>query len=505
MANQREEDEIAMAIRLSEQSAREEDDRRKRAREAEAAVRMAEELAWLERQLRRDAPVLERPVSFDPTEIERAIAESLAAARIEDAKQLTLIELFERAAPPKASRHRFRRYVLLEGTIVGRVVGTEHRHVRKISADAGANCTIQFVDAARVREIQATPGLAAPKKELPACLVIEADTDAATEEAEDKITARICAVDFDKLKKKAVESDIVPFTSEERHRHIFIDNSNIYIGAVNQGDAIDYTIRVKPAELGRLLSRGGVPGRRIVAGSKPPSTNNIWKKWEEAGFRVSLSQRDNSTDKEEHVDSFLHAQMYRELNDRRADAPGSNTLVLATGDGNSNEGYSNFVEVARAAARSGWRVEVWCWRKSLSRNFVALGQQFPDARVQIKLLDDHDPPSFTFHVIPRREPPHHDADAKRPHGDRREADKKSPVRITRGLDAKMVAGVAEAKAVEADAHDAPEECVICLDSVVTHLVTPCGHYCLCEGCSKNLRQCPVCRGDAESVVRVFKP
>ena len=61
-----------------------------------------------------------------------------------------------------------------------------------------------------------------------------------------------------------------------------------------------------------------------------------------------------------HFISFLPAVALQ-----REDAPGVNTLVMATGDGNNNYGYATFVDAAREAARSGWRVEV-----SLHSHFV---------------------------------------------------------------------------------------------------------------------------------------
>lgn len=61
--------------------------------------------------------------------------------------------------------------------------------------------------------------------------------------------------------------------------------------------------------------------------------------------------------------------------------------MLCTGDGNLNGGFSNFVHVAQSAAYSGWRVEIWSWRHSLSSRFRELADELSD-RVKICLLDD---------------------------------------------------------------------------------------------------------------------
>ena len=56
-------------------------------------------------------------------------------------------------------------------------------------------------------------------------------------------------------------------------------------------------------------------------------------------------------------------------------------------------------------------------------------------------------------------------------------------------------------------------CVICLDASRTHVFVPCGHVCVCDACSQNtvldnragfrILQCPICRGYASQVIRLF--
>jgi len=49
-------------------------------------------------------------------------------------------------------------------------------------------------------------------------------------------------------------------------------------------------------------------------------------------------------------------------------------------------------------------------------------------------------------------------------------------------------------------------CVVCIDHDRTNLVTPCGHFCLCESCVNQLPRpikCPVCRGDAREIIKVY--
>jgi len=47
------------------------------------------------------------------------------------------------------------------------------------------------------------------------------------------------------------------------------------------------------------------------------------------------------------------------------------------------------------------------------------------------------------------------------------------------------------------------ECVVCWNEA-THIVIPCGHFCLCANCvPKDLDKCPICRGAMAQVVKVF--
>lgn len=50
------------------------------------------------------------------------------------------------------------------------------------------------------------------------------------------------------------------------------------------------------------------------------------------------------------------------------------------------------------------------------------------------------------------------------------------------------------------------ECVICLDALKSHVLTPCGHVCVCEACAKSIQigdPCPVCRKEVEAKFRVY--
>jgi len=48
-----------------------------------------------------------------------------------------------------------------------------------------------------------------------------------------------------------------------------------------------------------------------------------------------------------------------------------------------------------------------------------------------------------------------------------------------------------------------KECKICMDSLATVALVPCGHLALCESCNAEVEKCPVCRAVVTARVRIF--
>ena len=67
---------------------------------------------------------------------------------------------------------------------------------------------------------------------------------------------------------------------------------------------------------------------------------------------------------------------------------------------------------------------------------------------------------------------------------------------------------AEARYKEAEVdNDKKNVCVVCLENKKTHAFNPCGHMCVCETCADEIIQrgsnCPMCRGDITSLLKIF--
>jgi hypothetical protein len=47
------------------------------------------------------------------------------------------------------------------------------------------------------------------------------------------------------------------------------------------------------------------------------------------------------------------------------------------------------------------------------------------------------------------------------------------------------------------------ECSICLDNRKNMMCYPCRHVCMCRECSQNIKKCPLCRTNIESLIEVY--
>ena len=179
-------------------------------------------------------------------------------------------------------------------------------------------------------------------------------------------------------------------------RHIFIDYSNVSIGAKTDASGQFHPdVRVDVQELVDVLESRGrqqsqIIGDRYVAGSKPPDMGEVWRNFEQLQYTVEVLPRDERNKEGLGVDASIHANVHHALTKARNNKSpaGSNTLVLATGDGNSHNGRTNFPDLAFQAVREGWFVEVWAWRNTLSGNFRLLAAHTSN-RVTVHMLDDH--------------------------------------------------------------------------------------------------------------------
>lgn len=173
-----------------------------------------------------------------------------------------------------------------------------------------------------------------------------------------------------------------PFLLNERKHeivHIFVDQSNIFLGSQyvpgNPEETIwnrNFDIRIIQQAIVGLVQRGRQAAEKQVFGSKPPGNHHIWQEWKKQGF--SVATQDRATGKgEQMVDDAIANQMRKALikhkNERR-------TIILLSGDGNSNDGRGGFADVVQDAIAMNWKFELWSWKHITSRRFIDLQRQF---------------------------------------------------------------------------------------------------------------------------------
>jgi len=146
--------------------------------------------------------------------------------------------------------------------------------------------------------------------------------------------------------------------------HIFVDHSNMWGGArlaarMRDPKQLEDRARIAVRKFDDVLKgrRQGV-STKIVSGGIPPGMEPLWAEYQTCGYDTQRLFR--GTDwKERGVDHSIIGHMWRLLTLYR-DAP--TTLVLASGDGKTNEFGTSFVEVLEEALQSTrypeWRVEL---------------------------------------------------------------------------------------------------------------------------------------------------
>lgn len=152
--------------------------------------------------------------------------------------------------------------------------------------------------------------------------------------------------------------------------HIFVDHSNIWGGArlasqIRKPEKAEEKARVSVKRLDEVLHgrRQGVTAK-VVSGGVPPGMEALWVEYQNHGYNTQRLFRDEHW-KERGVDHTIIGHMWRMLHMYR-DAP--TVIVLASGDGKTNEFGTSFYEVLNEVLRPGafplWRVELasFHWR-----------------------------------------------------------------------------------------------------------------------------------------------
>jgi hypothetical protein len=174
--------------------------------------------------------------------------------------------------------------------------------------------------------------------------------------------------------------------------HIFIDNSNIFEGArraaeTREPEAARGAVRLYYRNFFRLIEDGVEPLTRVLGGSGPAGSDDLWSYARQAGYDTDLLHRVEKLDGrigEQGVDEVLHLKIANALLDHEP----PQRLVVCTGDARDSDFGTSFKSQIERALRRGWQVRVWSWRDQLSGRFQNLVER-SKGRMTISFLDPY--------------------------------------------------------------------------------------------------------------------
>lgn len=149
--------------------------------------------------------------------------------------------------------------------------------------------------------------------------------------------------------------------------NIFWDNSNIWLvgqgvchkrepgdeGAfrIHFGNLLDFALDKRKSDYA------------FVAGSVPPPSDPLWKRFESLGIVVEKQERGAGSGQEVAVDEIIQLSMANRILDEKT--PG--TIALLTGDGSGYTDGKGFIKQLERAHNHGWKVEVISWDAGCNR------------------------------------------------------------------------------------------------------------------------------------------
>ena len=168
---------------------------------------------------------------------------------------------------------------------------------------------------------------------------------------------------------------------------IFVDNSNIWIGAKYLANKVkgfksskDHRVRISIGNLTDVVAKSRDVRQGILYGSEPPKIDSVWEKIRQHKcWEVKTKKRSYITHKEKEVD----AQLLVDVTEVACITPPQkrSTIVLITGDADMCPAVEKIMKY------EGWKVEIYMWEDSLSDRLKVLSKK--NADVICEPLDDH--------------------------------------------------------------------------------------------------------------------
>jgi hypothetical protein len=199
----------------------------------------------------------------------------------------------------------------------------------------------------------------------------------------------------------AEEESRVLYEQEMRAKkiHVFVDLSNVSIGAqIGPDGKRDMRVRLDVAQLVQCVNQGrDVKSGHVitsVAGKLEGRQPAFIRDWEKAGYNVRVQERRGGS--EQLLDEVLMSAMQETIlkfSSAEPSAAGSgqrqHTIVLLSGDGNTNGNHHSFAETIQLALSKGMFVEIWAWRNSVSQVYTKAFMEHYGGSFSVRYFDDH--------------------------------------------------------------------------------------------------------------------
>jgi hypothetical protein len=147
---------------------------------------------------------------------------------------------------------------------------------------------------------------------------------------------------------------------------LFWDNSNIWLVGRSvcrlkePGD--EFAFRIHFANLFNYVGDGRTVNYAFVAGSVPPSSDPLWKRFKDLGIKIEKQERGVGGG-EIAVDEAVQLAIAHRLLDINT----PETIVLLTGDGAGYNEGKGFITSLERAVKRGCKVEVASWDGGVNR------------------------------------------------------------------------------------------------------------------------------------------
>jgi len=155
---------------------------------------------------------------------------------------------------------------------------------------------------------------------------------------------------------------------------LFWDNSNIWLVGRNNVCAVreprdTAAFRIHFANLFNYVLQGRAIHYAFVAGSVPPKTDDLWKRFRKLAIKVDTQERGLSGG-EIAVDESIQLAMANRLLDMRA----PETVILLTGDGAGYTQGKGFITSLERAVRHKCKIEVVSWDAGVNQRLKKYAQ-----------------------------------------------------------------------------------------------------------------------------------